>query len=254
NRIFGKEYLHEGAEDHYQFCSAIPVGTLLAQTYDIKLMEEVGSIIGREMEELGVQVWLAPGMNIHRNPLCGRNFEYYSEDPLLSGKMAAAITRGVEGHPGCIVTIKHFACNNQEENRRGVSSIVSERALRELYLKGFEIAVKEAHPGAIMTSYNKLNGVHTANSYDLCTIAARREWGFTGIIMTDWTTTNSSGGSAAVKCITAGNDLIMPGNPSDMQEILDALEDKYDLSLPMEALDDCVRRMLSMTLRLTRKA
>ncbi len=252
NRIFGTEYLHEGAEDHYQFCSAIPVGTLLAQSFDTALMEEVGDLIGTEMEEAGVQVWLAPGMNIHRNPLCGRNFEYYSEDPLVSGKMAAALTRGVESHPHCAVTIKHFACNNQEENRRGVSSIVSERALREIYLKGFEIAVKEAHPKAIMTSYNKVNGVHTANSYDLCTTAARKEWGFTGIIMTDWMTTNQNGGSAAVKCVQAGNDLIMPGNPSDIQEILDALGQKNDLSLAKEELDACCLRLLSMIFTLTK--
>ena len=250
NRIFGKEFLHEGAEDHYQFCSAIPVGTLLAQTFDLQLMQEVGDLIGTEMEEMGVQVWLAPGMNIHRNPLCGRNFEYYSEDPVVSGLMAAAITKGVEAHPGCAVTIKHFACNNQEENRRGVSSIVSERALREIYLKGFEIAVKEAHPKAIMTSYNKVNSVHTANSYDLCTTAARKEWGFDGIIMTDWLTTNSNGGSAAAKCISAGNDLIMPGNLSDVQEILDALDAKYDLTLSKDDLNACCRRMLSMILRL----
>ncbi|MBR2263650.1 MAG: glycoside hydrolase family 3 C-terminal domain-containing protein [Firmicutes bacterium] len=253
NRIFGKEFLKEDAEDHYQFCSAIPVGTLLAQSFDVKLMQEIGDLIGTEMEEMGVQVWLAPGMNIHRNPLCGRNFEYYSEDPVVSGMMAAAITRGVELHPGCAVTIKHYACNNQEENRRGVSSIVSERALREIYLKGFEIAVKEAHPKAIMTSYNKVNGVHTANSYDLCTTAARKEWGFNGIIMTDWLTTNSDGGSAAAKCISAGNDLIMPGNQSDVQEILDALDAKYDLTLSKDDLNACCRRMLSMILRLTRE-
>ena len=252
NRLFGKEFLHEGAEDHYQFATAIPVGTLLAQSFDVALLESVGDMIGREMEEFGVHLWLAPGMNIHRNPLCGRNFEYCSEDPLVSGKMAAAIARGVEAHPRCGVTIKHFACNNQEENRRGVSSIVSERALREIYLKGFEIAVTEAHPRAIMTSYNKVNGVHAANSFDLCTTAARREWGFTGIIMTDWTTTNSDGGSSAAKCVLAGNDLTMPGTQSDIREIVDAFGQKRDLSLPMESVDDCARRMLSMIFTLAR--
>ena len=250
NRFFGKEFLHEGAEDHYQFSSAIPVGSLLAQSYDIGLMEEVGGIIGTEMLELGVHVWLAPGMNIHRNPLCGRNFEYYSEDPLIAGKMAAAITRGVEKYPGCIVTIKHYACNNQEENRFGVTSNVTERTLRELYLKGFEIAIKEAHPGAIMTSYNRINSVHTANSYDLCTLVAREEWGFNGIIMTDWTTTNHGGGSSAAKCIRAGNDLVMPGTRSDVKEILDAVDARYEQSLPEDTVDQSVRRMLSMTLRL----
>ena len=246
NRLFAKEFLHEGSVYHYQYCSAIPVGTLLAQSFDVDLLQEVGEMIGREMQEFGVKLWLAPGMNIHRNPLCGRNFEYYSEDPLVSGLMAAAITKGVQSVSGCGTTIKHFACNNQEENRRGVSSIVSERALREIYLRGFEIAVRSAQPLAIMTSYNKVNGVHTANSHDLCTEAARREWGFTGIIMTDWTTTNTDGGSSAAKCIAAGNDLVMPGRMSDIQEIIDAVGKVGDLALDEADLDACAGRILSL--------
>ncbi len=248
NRIFGTEFLHEGSVFHHQYCTAIPIGTLLAQSFDLQLMEEVGKMIGRELEEFGVTLWLAPGMNIHRNPLCGRNFEYYSEDPLLSGRMAAALTRGVQQIPGVGTTIKHFACNNQEENRRGVNSIVSERALREIYLKGFEIAVRESQPMAIMTSYNKINGVHTANSYDLCTTAARKEWGFQGLIMTDWTTTNASGGSSAAKCIAAGNDLIMPGSISDIQEIIDAVRQEKDQSLDEDCLDTCVARVIRTVL------
>ena len=244
NRIFGTEFPHEGAVSHYQFCSAIPIGTLLAQTFDLALMEEAGEMIGREMEEFNITLWLAPGLNIHRNPLCGRNFEYYSEDPLVSGMMAAALTKGVQKLPGIGTTIKHFACNNQEENRRGVSSILSERALREIYLKGFEIAVKEAQPMAIMTSYNKVNGVHTANSHDLCTVVAREEWGFEGIIMTDWTTTNADGGSSAAKCVYAGNDLTMPGRMSDIQEIIDAVHGEKDQFIKESCLDDCARRML----------
>ena len=244
NRFFGKEFFHDGAESHYQFCTAIPVGTNLAQSFDPDLVSEVGGIIGREMEEFGITWWLAPGMNIKRNPLCGRNFEYFSEDPLISGRMAAALTRGVQAFPGAAVTIKHFACNNQEDNRRGVSSIVSERALREIYLKGFEIAIREAQPWAIMTSYNKVNGEHTANSRDLCTLAAREEWGFRGIIMTDWTTTNHEGGSAAAKCISAGNDLVMPGLESDIREIVDAVLEKGDLSLREADLDQCCGRLL----------
>ncbi len=248
NRIFGTEFLHDGTVRHYQFCSAVPVGTLLAQTFDVKLMEEIGALIGREMKEFGVTLWLAPGMNIHRNPLCGRNFEYYSEDPLVSGKMASAITKGVQTLPGIGTTIKHYACNNQEENRRGVSSIVSQRALRELYLKGFEIAVKESQPMAIMTSYNKVNGVHTANSRDLCTEAARTEWGFEGIIMTDWTTTNDGGGSSAAKCLWAGNDLIMPGTMSDQKEIMDAVGGLGAQFLDGRYLDECALRMLKVIL------
>lgn len=246
NRIFGTEFLHDDGEDYYQYCSAIPVGTLLAQTFDTALLEEVGRMIGKELEEFGVTLWLAPGMNIHRNPLCGRNFEYYSEDPLVSGKIAAALTNGVQSQYGVGTTIKHYACNNQEENRRGVSSIVSERALREIYLKGFEIAIKESQPKAIMTSYNKVNGVHTANSYELCTTAARKEWGFKGIIMTDWTTTNADGGSSAAKCIAAGNDLVMPGTETDRREILDALTAENDQYLAEKDLTACAQRMLEM--------
>lgn len=248
NRIFQKEFLHEGSISHYQYCSAIPVGTLLGQTFDVELLQEVGEMIGREMEEFGVTLWLAPGMNIHRNPLCGRNFEYYSEDPLVSGKMAAAITLGVQRIPGVGTTIKHFACNNQEDNRWGVDSIVSERALREIYLKGFEIAVKTSQPMAIMTSYNKVNGVHAANNYDLCTTAARDEWGFEGLIMTDWTTTNNGHGSSSAKCISAGNDLVMPGRPSDIQEIMDAVHGEKHLSLDEQDLNACVARILRIIL------
>ena len=251
NRFFQKEIVHEGSEFHYQYATAIPVGTLLAQSFDPETVAEAGRIIAREMEAFGVTWWLAPGMNIHRNPLCGRNFEYYSEDPLAAGLIAAAITRGVQETPGAAVTIKHYACNNQEDNRRGVSSIVSERALREIYLKGFEIAIRLAQPHAIMTSYNKVNGVHTANSRDLCTVAAREEWGFVGIIMTDWTTTNQEGGSSAAKCVAAGNDLTMPGLQSDIREIVEAVNEEGEQSLRMEDLDACCGRMLRMIRLLT---
>ena len=172
-----------------QYCTAIPVGTLLAQTWDPELIFEIGQMIGSEMQLFNVSLWLAPGMNIHRNPLCGRNFEYFSEDPLISGIMASAVTKGVQSVPGCGTTIKHFACNNQEDYRLGSDSILNERTLREIYLKGFEIAVRSAQPMALMTSYNMINGIHSANSRDLCTEIARNEWGFSGTIMTDWTTT-----------------------------------------------------------------
>ena len=216
---------HENADRYYQFCTAFPVGTALAQTWDTALVEKVGIAVAEEMEEFHIDLWLAPGLNIQRNPLCGRNFEYYSEDPLLSGIMAAAMTKGVQSRPGCGVTVKHFACNNQEDNRMGVDAQVSERALREIYLRGFEIAVKESRPVAIMSSYNLLNGVHAANSVDLCTAIARKEWGFDGVIMSDWNTTVPEDGSIPWKCVTAGNDIIMPGNAADAENIRKAFED-----------------------------
>ena len=251
NRFFGKLAVHEGAESRWQFATAIPTGTLLAQTFDTELLEEVGGVIAGEMKEFRVSVWLAPGMNIHRNPLCGRNFEYFSEDPFLSGAVAAAITRGVQASPGLSVTIKHYACNNQEDNRMGVTANVSERALREIYLKGFEIAVKTAQPKSIMTSYNRINSVHAANSYDLCTRLAREEWGFEGFIMTDWTTTNAGHGSSAAKCILAGNDLVMPGTENDRREIREALNGEGHCILPPERLDESVTRLVYAALRST---
>ena len=233
---------------YYQYCTAIPVGTLLAQTWNVDLIEEVGEMIGQEMKLFEVTLWLAPGMNIHRNPLCGRNFEYYSEDPLLSGMMAGAMTLGVQKVPGCGTTIKHFACNNQEDNRMGSDSIISERTLREIYLKGFEIAVKNAQPMSIMTSYNMINGVHTANSYDLCTKAARNEWGFEGAIMTDWmTTTDSTAGECTASgCMNAGNDMVMPGAESDHEDIYAALEKG---TLTERQLNKCVRNTIHLILQ-----
>lgn len=241
--LFAKAREYENAVTYYQYATAIPVGTLLAQSFDPELLEEVGRAVADEMEEFHISWWLAPGMNIHRDPLCGRNFEYYSEDPVVSGVMAAAITRGVQSKKGVGTTIKHFACNNQEDNRKGSDSIISERTLREIYFRGFEIAIKTAQPMAVMTSYNLINGVHAANSYDLCTTAARQEWGFQGIIMTDWTTTSENGGSIPHQCIKAGNDLIMPGSAGDREEILDALSKGY---LTYEELKECGIRVLRL--------
>ena len=166
-------------------CSLLPIGTLLACTFDTKLVEKLYSIIAKEMKEKGSDVLLAPGMNIHRNPLCGRNFEYFSEDPYVSGKMGAACVRGVQSLGGSACP-KHFACNNQELARTTNDSQVSERALREIYLKAFEICVKEAHPKNIMTSYNKINGVWSHYNYDTCVTVLRNEWGYEGNVMTDW--------------------------------------------------------------------
>lgn len=233
---------------YYQYCTAIPVGTLLAQTWNLDLMKEVGEMIGREMTLFEVTLWLAPGMNIHRNPLCGRNFEYYSEDPLLTGMMASAITLGVQAMPGCGTTIKHFACNNQEDNRMGSDSVLSERTLREIYLKGFEIAVKNAQPMSIMTSYNMINGVHAANCYDTCTKAARDEWGFKGAIMTDWTTTTDSaaGECNAAGCMRAGNDMVMPGDSADHENIRKELDKG---TLDIRELKRCVRNTINIVLQ-----
>ena len=230
-------------ETWYQYCTAIPVGTLLAQTWDTALIEEVGEMIGGEMKEFSTTLWLAPGMNIHRNPLCGRNFEYYSEDPLVAGKIAAAMTNGVQRVPGCGTTIKHFACNNQEDNRMGSDSIVSERTLREIYLKGFEIAITESQPMSVMTSYNLINGVHAANCEDICTKAARCEWGFEGMIMTDWTTTEKGPDCTASGCMRAGNDLVMPGAFSDRDNLNQELADGI---LSMDDLKACISRLVNI--------
>lgn len=243
--FFCEDVDFEGTK-YYQYCTAIPVGTLLAQSWDEKLIEETGVMIAKEMEMFGVTLWLAPGMNIHRNPLCGRNFEYYSEDPLLSGKIAAAMTKGVQSIKGCGTTIKHFACNNQEDNRMASDSIVSERALREIYLKGFEIAVKESEPMSMMTSYNLINGVHAANCHDICTVVARQEWGFNGLVMTDWTTTEHGENCTASGCIQAGNDLIMPGQISDHENIRQKLKQG---TLSEKDLRICITRLIRVILR-----
>ncbi len=237
------------AVDYYQYCTAIPIATLLAQTWDPDLIEEAGDLVGEEMEEFGVTLWLAPGMNIQKNPLCGRNFEYYSEDPLLSGRCAAADTRGVQKHPGCGTTIKHFALNNQEDNRQHNNAHCTERALRELYLKGFEIAVKESQPLSLMTSYNLLNGIHTANHRELLTDVLRSEWGFAGLVMTDWGTTDAAdgfkyGASSPVQCIRAGNDLTMPGSQADVDAIVAAV----GAELPPAELQACAKRILALAL------
>ena len=203
----------------YQYTTAFPVTNALAQTWNTELMYTVGKAIYAEMKEYGCTYWLAPAINIHRNPLCGRNFEYYSEDPRLTGVMAAAITKGVQQEKGYYVTVKHFACNNQEDNRNYVSSNLSERALREIYLRAFEETVVEGKAKSFMTSYNRVNGVYSPNSYDLCTKVLRNEWGFDGVVMTDWFSTGGKKGDTAV-CMAAGNDLIMPGGATFKAEIL----------------------------------
>ncbi len=241
------------AVDYYQYCTAIPIATALAQTWDMELIEEAGDIVGEEMKEFGVDIWLAPGMNIQRNPLCGRNFEYYSEDPYLSGKCAAADVIGVQKHKGRGTCIKHFAMNNLEDNRSHNNSHATERTIREIYLRGFEVVVNEAKPTAVMTSYNLLNGEHTANSYDLLTAILRDEWNFDGIVMTDWGTTGGGdmnpamdtkyGLSDSALCIKAGNDLIMPGSKEDVDRILDAVDMNVITRADLQA---CAKRIVDL--------
>ncbi len=227
----------EDVVDHYQYTTAIPIGWALAQSWNTELVQEAADMVGAEMEKFGVDIWLAPAMNIHRNPLCGRNFEYYSEDPVVTGLTAAAITKGVQSHKGKGVSVKHFAANNQEDNRYQTNVHVSERALREIYLRGFEICIRKAHPETIMTSYNLINGVHTADSYDLLQKAARDEWGFRGLIMTDWYSTGGAGSlsqSATGKykwgtpsgAVHAGNDLQMPGDETVEDAIIRAVREE----------------------------
>ena len=232
-KMAGGSKLPKGAVLQQQYCTAIPIGTALAQSWNVDFAKACGDIVGAEMEAYGVHLWLAPALNIHRSILCGRNFEYFSEDPLVSGKMAAALTLGVQTHPGRGTTIKHYAANNQEYNRFGNNSHISERALREIYLKGFGICVRESQPKAVMTSYNLLNGRHTAESADLCEAILRREFGFKGIIMTDWVVGNGIMNSKqdihpAVKpqlVAAAGGDLFMPGCKADYDNILKGLAD-----------------------------
>ena len=226
----------ENGTTYYQYCTAFPIGTLIAQSWDKDVAKQFGEAIGEEMLEMGVTLWLAPGMNIHRNPLCGRNFEYYSEDPLLSGITAAATTLGVQSHEGIGVTIKHYAGNNQEDNRNAVNNTITERAFREIYLKGFEIAVKAANPMAIMTSYNLNNGMPAADDYDLCTDLARGEWGFNGLVMTDW----GGGQSTPVNSMHAGNDLIMPGGSSK------SIAEATGVTLPLGDLQKATRNVLNV--------
>ena len=230
-KLNGKR-MPRGTKVEYQYCTAMPIGTALAQSWNLELARLCGHIAGAEMARFGVHLWLAPAMNIHRSVLCGRDFEYFSEDPLISGKMAAALTQGVQAHPGRGVTIKHYAANNQETNRTGSNSRVSERALREIYLKGFGICVREAHPTAVMTSYNLVNGQHTAESRDLCEAVLRREYGFDGIAMSDWVVGDGKMNSRddihpAVKpqrAAAAGGELFMPGCKADYNNILKGLE------------------------------
>ena len=248
----------EGDVDYYQYCTAIPIAWLLASSWDLELIEKCGDVVGAEMETFGVRIWLAPGMNIHRNPLCGRNFEYYSEDPLLSGLCAAADVRGVQKHPGVGTSIKHYFANNQEDNRMFVNAHIKERAIREIYLRNFGVCIEASQPMTIMTSYNLINGVHGANCYDSITCYAREECGFQGYVMTDWFTSNMKVSGAMAKpnpkypcassplCIYAGNDVQMPGSEGNIEDIITAVQDG---SLKLGYLQRCAAKLLEVDLK-----
>ena len=209
--------LRDNSDDTF-YCTAFPVGTLSASSWDPDLMELMAGAMGDEVHEYGVDMFLGPGMNIHRSPLCGRNFEYFSEDPVLSGRMAAAYVRGIQNN-GVTATVKHYAANNQETNRTENDARIDQRALREIYLKNFEIAIKEGHPGALMASYNKLNGEYVQQSFDLLTTVLRDEWGYDGVVLTD-----HGAKEGTVKAAKAGCDLMQPGNEEELERMLDAVK------------------------------
>lgn len=233
----------------HQYCTAFPTGSILACCFDPELMRQFGAAVGEEMAEYQIDLWLAPGLNIHRNPKCGRNYEYFSEDPVVSGICAASITQGVQSQGGG-TTIKHLAANNQEFMRGQSNDILSERALREIYLRGFEIAVKTSHPKALMTAYNDVNGIPCADSRELCTYILRDEWGFDGLVMTDW----GGGNSHPAMSMWAGNDMIQPGGALSFERLLNALTDgkpvvsngvrRVEMTITRSMVEECAVRIM----------
>ena len=230
-----QHYVGLDGNDYYQYCTAYPIGTMIAQTWNKDLAYLMGENVGQEMNHFGVTEWLAPGMNIHRNPLCGRNFEYYSEDPLVAGLTGGSEALGVQSNVGVGVTFKHFAGNDQENSRNSQNDVVTERAFREIYLKQFEIAVKMSNPMGMMTTYGLVNGTPTANDYELLENILRTEWGFDGLVMTDW---GGSGGMTDALAMHAGNDLIMPGGNVTTKILAYILDGAPDISVDENGIAD----------------
>ena len=241
-----------------QNCTALPIETAIAQSWNTEVCESCGEIAAWESVHFNVRFWLSPALNIHRNILCGRNFEYFSEDPLVSGKMAAAVVKGAQKSGKCAATLKHFVCNEQETNRLYSNSMVSERALRDIYLRAFEIAVKEGTPLAVMSSYNLLNGEHTAHRSDILENVLRKEWGFEGMVMSDWVAYSDSPDvdkkykrSCASGCIRGGTDLMMPGYRGHYENIMNAIEnEESEYPLDRETLEKSAARIVSVLYRL----
>ncbi|MCQ2201864.1 MAG: glycoside hydrolase family 3 C-terminal domain-containing protein [Bacteroidales bacterium] len=229
----------EGDEQTY-YCTHFPIGTLLASTWNTELVKQVGEAMGNEVLEYGGDVLLAPAVNIHRNPLCGRNFEYYSEDPVVTGKIAGAYIDGIQAN-GVGTSIKHFAFNSQETNRMNNNALIDVRTMREIYLRGFEIAIKESKPWTVMTSYNYVNGTYTSESYDLVTKVLRDEWGYKGTVMTDW-----FGGANGARQVAAGNDMLQPGRQTQYDDIVNAVKDG---SLAISDVDLCCKRILNLVVQ-----
>ena len=250
---FVKENVYtEENDDYYQFATGFPIAIAQASTWNKNLLRQVGRHVGLEMQKFNIDLWLAPGMNLHRNPLGGRCFEYYSEDPYLSAMTAVALVNGVQENEGRGATVKHMAASNQEAGRTSHNSIVDERTMRDLYLKNFELVIKYAKPHAVMTCLNCVNGPHGTNSIDIAMHVLREEWKYTGLVITDWNTTTPERGASTVGCINSGNDLIMPGMEADLAKLRYALHNNSGRgeTIALGNLQFCVKNVINYLLKI----